>query len=55
MYQYILLTVCLFSPLFSIYEAGDLISEEDQNESFSICNGSYPSAEFKLSDFNNKV
>jgi len=55
MYQYILLIAFLFSPLFSIYEVGDEILPEDQDVSFSICNGSYPSEEFKLADYENKV
>jgi len=51
-----ILLILLFCPLFSIYEEGQTITEEHQNEVFdNICFGDYPSETFKLSDFQNKV
>ena len=51
-----ILLILLFCPLFSIYEEGQVITEEHQNKVFdNICFGDYPSETFKLSDFQNKV
>tara|TARA_B110000438_G_scaffold225966_1_gene220105 strand:+ start:204 stop:419 length:216 start_codon:yes stop_codon:yes gene_type:complete len=47
-----LLSLLLFSTLFAVYEVGEQISSADQNISFDICSGDYPTSTLSLSDFN---
>ena len=42
----------LLSFLFAVYEVGEQISIEDQQQLFDICSGNYPTSSLSLSDFN---
>ena len=34
------------------YEVGDIVDQDDQNQTFSVCNGEYYDENFSLSDLN---
>tara|TARA_Y100001970_G_scaffold288651_1_gene416578 strand:+ start:69 stop:290 length:222 start_codon:yes stop_codon:yes gene_type:complete len=41
------------SILFSAeYEVGDIVDQDDQNRTFSVCNGDYYNSSFSLADLN---
>ena len=48
----ILFLQILLSFLFAVYEVGEQISIEDQQQLFDICSGNYPTSSLSLSDFN---
>jgi len=50
------ITSLLYGVIFSAeYDVGDSIDMDDQNQSFSICNGEYFNEELSLSDLNGDV
>ena len=48
----ILFLLIISSSLFAVYEVGEQISIEDQQQLFDICSGDYPESTLRLSDFN---
>ena len=51
----ILFLLILLSSLFALYEVGEQISIEDQQQLFDICSGDYPESTLSLSDFNGEI
>ena len=51
MNRILFLLIILYS-LFAVYEVGEQISIEDQQQLFEICSGDYPTSNLSLSDFN---
>ena len=51
----ILLLLLNVSMLFSAYEIGDTMSEEDQNIEYDICYGDYPEEVFKFANINGTI
>jgi len=54
MIKYCIIYITLFSSaLFSAeYDVGDTVDMDDQLQSFSVCNGEYYNADFRLSQIN---
>ena len=52
-FKIIFINFFLLGFLFSAeYDIGDLVDMDDQNQSFSICNGGYFNGDFSLADLN---
>ena len=48
----IVLSICLMSFGFSVYNVGQTVSSMDQNINFNVCYGNYESSTLSLADFN---
>ena len=53
--KYLLSIIILSFSFSSYYTIGDTVNSSHQNESFDVCYGDYPSAQFQLSHFNGKI
>ncbi|NOZ08304.1 MAG: hypothetical protein GXO91_05450 [FCB group bacterium] len=51
----LLLIPFLFFALSQTYNAGDIISDNHQNQVFDTCYGDYPGGQLTLADFNGAV
>ena len=48
----LILSTCLLSFGFSVYNVGQTVSSSDQNIDFNVCYGDYESTSLSLADFN---
>ena len=48
----LILSTCLISFAFSVYNVGQTVSSSDQNINFNVCYGDYESSTLSLADFN---
>ena len=48
----LILSTCLISFGFSVYNVGQTVSSGDQNIDFNVCYGDYESSTLSLADFN---
>ena len=48
----LILSTCLMSFGFSVYNVGQTVSSSDQNIDFNVCYGDYESSTLSLADFN---
>jgi len=48
----LILSACLISFAFSVYNVGQTVSSSDQNIDFNVCYGDYESSTLSLADFN---
>ena len=48
----LILSTCLISFAFSVYNVGQTVTMSDQNEAFSVCYGDHDSGTLTLADFN---
>ena len=48
----LILSTCLISFAFSVYNVGQTVSSSDQNIDFNVCYGDYESSSLSLADFN---
>jgi hypothetical protein len=48
----LILSICLISFAFSVYNVGQTVSSSDQNIDFNVCYGDYESSTLSLADFN---
>ena len=48
----LILSTCLISFGFSVYNVGQTVSSSDQNIDFNVCYGDYGSSTLSLADFN---
>ena len=47
----LILSTCLISFAFSVYNVGQTVSSSDQNIDFNVCYGDYDNDQLSLSDF----
>lgn len=48
----LILSTCLISFAFSVYNVGQTVTMSDQNETFTVCYGDHDSEILTLADFN---